>query len=85
MVATVTVLWFPSFRLTKLYPEKRTIFSNWCLKKAAFTRRSQQTQVIPSLFYFSVYIGEIHPTMEKLELGERDLEVDFKSVFKVNL
>lgn len=40
VLAIVTVLWFPSFRLTKLYTEKRTIFSNWYLKKATFTGRS---------------------------------------------
>ena len=78
MVAIVTVFWFPRFRLTKLYTEKRTIFSNWCLKKLPLLEDPQQTRVIPSLFYFSVYIGEIHPMMKKVELGELDLEVDLK-------
>lgn len=55
IVAIVTVLWFPSFRVTTLYTEKRTRLSSLYLKEAALAGRSTTN---PSLFYFSVYLGE---------------------------
>lgn len=69
MVATVTALWFPSFRFTEFYKEKQTIFLNQCFKEASLTRRPP-TNPNKSLVFFS--LPRRNPTLGKLGLGELD-------------